>query len=151
AALEPVTLDEGSLQRMERIALSQALDRRDRAAVHEGSEPQAGLHPLAIHQRRAGAALAEAAAFLRSCEVKVLAQRVEQRGARVERQAVFGSVDAQYDVKCSGHSVGGLRGGRVAALHGVRSFGRRQDLSYRQSTAGSRGDLQQLSSCCIEG
>ena len=101
AALEGVALDEGGLQRMELVALRQALDGRDLAPLHEGSEREARFHALAVHQHRAGAALAEAAALLRAGQMQVLAQRIEQRGARIERQPMLGSVDAQHDIERS--------------------------------------------------
>ena len=94
AALEGVALDEGGLQRVQLFALRQALDGRDLAPLDEGSEREARFHALAVHQHRAGAALAEAAALLRAREMQVLAQGVEQRGARIERQSMLGSVDA---------------------------------------------------------
>src|SRR5829696_4705480 len=84
AALEGVALDESRLQRMERVALSEALNRRDLAAFDEGGEREAGLHALAVHQHRASATLAETAALLRAGQMKVLAQSVEQRGAWIE-------------------------------------------------------------------
>ena len=77
AALERIALDEGGLQRMELPALSQAFNGGDLPPVYEGGERETGFHALAVHQNRARAALAQAAAFLRACEVQVLAQRVE--------------------------------------------------------------------------
>src|SRR5207247_2062320 len=82
ATLEAIALDECGLQRMEPLALSQALDGRDLAPVYEGSKREARFHAFAIHQDRAGAALAEATAFLRACQMQVLAQRIEERSAR---------------------------------------------------------------------
>src|SRR5947208_7200605 len=79
AALETIALDECGLQRMEPLALSQALDGRDLAPVHEGRKRETRFHALAVHQDRASAALAEAAAFLRACQMQVLAQRIEER------------------------------------------------------------------------
>src|SRR5258706_4376643 len=63
AALESIALDKSSLQRMEPLALCQALNGRDLAPVHEGSEREARFDPFAVHKDRAGAALAEATAF----------------------------------------------------------------------------------------
>jgi hypothetical protein len=56
--------------------LSQALNGRDLASFHEGGEPEARFDALAIEQDRAGAALAEAPAFLRAGKVEVLAEGV---------------------------------------------------------------------------
>ena len=64
AALEGVAFDEGGLQRVELVARRQAFDRRDLPALHEGGERETRLHALAVHQHRAGSALAESAAFL---------------------------------------------------------------------------------------
>ena len=115
------------------VALGQALDGRDLAPLHEGGEREARFHALAVHQHRAGAALAEAAAFLRAGEMQVLAQGVEQRGARIERQPMLGSVDAQHDVERSGR--------RVGALRRRRRYGSRHELSSYKSAAGHRGQL----------
>ena len=79
---------------MQLVASREPLDRRDLAPVHEGGEREARLHALAVHEDGAGAALPEAAAFFRACQVQVLAQRVEQRRARIEREAVLAAVDA---------------------------------------------------------
>src|SRR5438046_1663758 len=106
ATLEAIALDECGLQRMEPLAFSQALDGRDLAPVYEGSKREARFDAFAIHQDRAGAALAEATAFLRACQMQVLAQRIEERSARIERQPVLGSVDAQHDVEGSGRGAG---------------------------------------------
>ena len=126
---------------MELLALRQALDGRDLAPLDEGGERQAGFHALAVHQHRAGAALAEAAAFLRAGEMQVLAQGIEQRGARIERQPMLGSVDAQHDIERSGRG--------ASALRRRRRYGPRHELSSYKSAAGHRGHLQQLSSCHI--
>ena len=53
------------------------------ALVHHG-EGQAGIDAPAVHQHRAGAALAVVAALLGAGEAQVFAQGVEQRGARIE-------------------------------------------------------------------
>ena len=53
------------------------------ALVHH-RERQAGVDPPAVDDHRAGAALAVVAALLGAGEMQMLAQRVEQRGARVE-------------------------------------------------------------------
>ena len=138
AALEGVALDEGGLQGVELLALGQAFDGRDLAPFDEGGEREARFHALAVHQHRAGAALAEATAFLRAREMQVLAQRVEQRGARIERQPMFGSVDAQHEVERSGRRAGRLR----SRLR----YDPRHELSSHESAAGDHGHLHKLSS-----
>ena len=57
------------------------------ALVHH-RERQAGVDAAAVDDHRAGAALAVVAALLGAGEVQVLAQRVEQRRARVELQCM---------------------------------------------------------------
>ena len=64
AALEGVSLDEGGLQGVELLAVGQALDRRDLASFHQSGEGETRFHALAVHQHRAGSALAESATFL---------------------------------------------------------------------------------------
>src|SRR5687768_17218465 len=48
AALERIALDEGGLQRVEPLALCQALDRSDLALLHQRSEREARFHALAV-------------------------------------------------------------------------------------------------------
>ena len=57
------------------------------ALVHRG-EGQAGVDPGAVHQHRAGAALAVVAALLGAGQPQVMAQRVQQRSARIDVEAV---------------------------------------------------------------
>src|SRR4051795_4916794 len=95
AALESITLYERRLQRMELIALGQALDGGDLATFHQSGERQTGLYPLTVHQDRAGATLTEPAAFFRAGELQVLAQCIEQCGPRIEREPVLGAIDPQ--------------------------------------------------------
>ena len=61
-------------------------------------EHQAGKHRLAVDQHRAGAAFAELAAVLGAGEVEVLAQHLEQRLVRRERDFDVLAVDAQHHV-----------------------------------------------------
>ena len=87
AALEGVVVDEGLLHRVQRaVAAGQALDRRDLPALGHGGQRQAGQHAAAVDQHRAGAALALVAALLGAGQRQVLAQRIQQGDARVERQ-----------------------------------------------------------------
>ena len=79
-------LDEGGLQRMQRFAVGEPLDRRDRLAVMHHRQRQAGIDAAAVDQHRAGAALAVVAALLRAGEREMLAQSIEQSRARVQRQ-----------------------------------------------------------------
>ena len=56
---------------------------------------QAGQHAPAAHQHGAGAALAMIAAFLAAGQVQMLAQCIQQGGARVERQGVAFAINIQ--------------------------------------------------------
>ncbi len=56
------------------------------ALVHH-RERQARIDAPAVDDHRAGAALAVVAALLGAGEMQMLAQRVEQRGARIEQPA----------------------------------------------------------------
>src|SRR5437016_756901 len=98
AALECVVVDEGLLHRMQRsIAGCEALDRADGAALRRRREHEAGDHPPPIEQNRAGAALAVVAALLGAGQPEVLAQRIEQCGARIERHAMLTAVDRECE------------------------------------------------------
>src|SRR5262245_11314652 len=98
AALERVVIDEGLLHGMQRPpARREALDGRDRTPLRCYRERQARQHPTSCDQDRAGTALAMVAALLRSREVEMIAQRVEQRRADVERQTMAAAVDVERD------------------------------------------------------
>jgi hypothetical protein len=113
--------------------LGKALDGRDLAPFHERGEGEAGFHALAVHQHGAGPALAEAAAFFRAGETEMLAQRIEQRGARIEREAMLRAVDVQGNIERSGCcQAGGLR-------RGLRCKARHELSSYDKGAAGRRG------------
>ncbi len=98
AALQAVgfaerVLDDAEFARRRR----QTLDGRDLVAVGLHREHQAGSYRLAIDQHRAGAADAVLAAGMGAVEQKILAQRVEQRLARLDIGASSDAVDAQID------------------------------------------------------
>ena len=85
AALECVLIDEGLLHRVQRAPLlGKPLDCRHRA-THRDGEGQAAEDARAVDQHRASSALAVVAALLRPGEAEMLAQRIEQRRARVGR------------------------------------------------------------------
>src|SRR5439155_16401013 len=79
AALQRRVLEELLLQRVQLLALSQALDRLDRLALGLGAEHQARADEPPVDDDAAGAAIARAAAFLAAGEMQVVAQHVEQR------------------------------------------------------------------------
>ncbi len=77
-------LHEGLLHRMQLAVPGQALDRDDAIAVAGDGQRQAGIHPHAVHQHGAGAALAVVAALLGAGQAEMVAQRIEQGRARIE-------------------------------------------------------------------
>ncbi len=91
------------LQRVEVLAVGQALDRRDVEAVLGDGEQQARVRALAVDEDGARAALPVVATLLGSGEPEVLAQHVEEGRARIEVQPVLGVVDAEGDVGVMGH------------------------------------------------
>ena len=97
AALKTVLLDEGCLQWVQDIAVRQALDGHDLAAVRLHRQGQAGVHTLTVQQHGTGAACALVAALLRACHVQALAHDVQQRHARLEEQFVSRPVHDQAD------------------------------------------------------
>ena len=74
-----------------------------RAFVHH-RERQARVDAAAVDDHRAGAALALVAALLGAGQVQVLAQRVEQGGARVELQRARRAVHLERDARDDGGS-----------------------------------------------
>ena len=91
-------VDERRLDRVQMLALGDALDRGDLAAgVHHG-ERHAGEDPPAADVHRAGSALAPIAALFRPRQLEAFAQRVEQRHSRVDRHRVRLPVDGERDV-----------------------------------------------------
>ena len=63
---------------------AEAFDGRDLVALVHRGEAEARVDAAAVDVDGAGAALAVVAAFLRAGEVQMLAQAVEQRGARID-------------------------------------------------------------------
>jgi hypothetical protein len=95
--LKTVVLDKGRLQRMQRFAVREPLDRRDRLAVMHCSERQAGVDATAVQQYRASAALAMIAALFGSREREMFTQGVKKRCPRIERQTMEHAVDLKFD------------------------------------------------------
>lgn len=79
-------------------------------------ERETGELPLAVHEHGAGPALPEVAPLLAPVQVEMLAQRVEQRRARVEAQLAKLTVDPET------HGHAALRGLRrsYARIHSAR-------------------------------
>ena len=93
AALKSIVLDESRLHRMQFVALRETFDRRDLVAFHRDREAEAGVHAPSIHQDGAGAALPVIATFLRAGQIQMLAQGIEQRRPRIERERVRLAID----------------------------------------------------------
>ncbi len=97
AALVAVVLDEGGLHGVEVAGLADAFDGGDLVGggrVHEG-EGHAGVDASAVDVDGAGSALAVVAALLGAGQVEVLAQAVEQGGARIHIEGVGLAVDSK--------------------------------------------------------
>jgi hypothetical protein len=109
AALVAIVFDERSLHRVQFVRGAQPFDGGDlRARVHH-RQGQAGIDAAAVHQHRAGTALAVVAAFLGAGQVQVLAQCIQQGDAGVQLQRARLAVDLE------GH----LGGHRCACAGGV--------------------------------
>ena len=98
AALERIVLDERCLHGMERVAGGKPLDSGDLRPLVHHCERQAGVDPPSLDQDRARAAGALVAPFLGSGQAQMLAQGVEERGARIQLQALRTTIDDQLDL-----------------------------------------------------
>ena len=106
AALQAVVVDEGLLQRMQLLAVGEPFDGADLPAVGLDREHQAGADRLAVEDDRAGAADAVLAADMRAGLAAVVADRVDQRLARLDADRVRAAVDRQRDVDLVAHQRG---------------------------------------------
>src|SRR5712692_5848215 len=99
AALQPVSLAECGLERMQRIAppraVRQTLDCRDVVSIRLDGEHQAGAYRLAVQQHRTGAAHAVLAPDVRAGESALVAHAVDRADQRrhqgPQRYALAGS------------------------------------------------------------
>jgi hypothetical protein len=82
---------------MERSIPGEALDRQDRAVLGVHDSRHAAPERLAVDEHRAGAADALAAARLRTGDVEVVAQDLEEASVRVARDLPRDPVDDQPD------------------------------------------------------
>ena len=78
AALDAALLEERALQRVQLVAVGEALDRRDLAAVGLQREVGARVHGLAVEQHHAGAALGVVAALLGAGQADLVAHHRQQ-------------------------------------------------------------------------
>jgi hypothetical protein len=93
-------LDEGGLNRVERIAPGESFDGQNVGAVEADGEGEAGIDPAPRHEDRAGAALAPVAALLRPGETEPFAQEIKEGDARiVEFDRARLTVDGQRQTK----------------------------------------------------
>src|SRR4029079_2497283 len=93
--LRPVLLVERRLDGRELAGLAETLDGRDARAVDGGERDETGAPRLAVDEHRAGAAAAFLTARLGARDPELLAQRVQERVQRCERELAFGAVDGQ--------------------------------------------------------
>ena len=96
AALRHVLGDPRLLHRMLAVG-RQPLDGRDASAVDTRDRHRAGPHRLAVDVDRAGAALRDAAAVLRSGEAHDIAQGPEERCIGFDIELVLRAVDCDRD------------------------------------------------------
>ena len=104
AALRSPMLDERVLEGVKAIALGQALDGLDGGAIRLIREHQAGVDGLAVHEHRARAALALAAAFLGPGQAQVLAQHVDEPLVAAHPQAPRLAVHGAGEVEGISHA-----------------------------------------------
>src|SRR5438270_3200488 len=111
-ALRGAEVSERLLKWVQPVVGREAFDGHDIASAAVDAEHQARQHRLAIEEHRARAALSEFAAVLGACEIQILAQDLEQRLVRIERDLGRLAVDGE----------------RYLRLHAVRrsSFGVRR-------------------------
>ena len=89
-----VMVHEGLLHRMQFVAVGEALDGADRLAVGLHGEHQTRAHRFAVDEHGARAADAVLAADMRAGLPTVLADGVDERAPRFDRDVVVAAVDA---------------------------------------------------------
>src|SRR5919198_3219257 len=82
---------------MQFAAIGEPRGRRDLGPMLCDGEDQAAVHAPAVEQDRARTALPVVAALLRARHSQPLAQRIEQRGSRIDLDVPLGAVDPQRD------------------------------------------------------
>jgi hypothetical protein len=98
-------LDKSRLQRMERFAVREPLDRCDGLAVMHCGERQTRVDAAPVEQHRASAALTVIATLLGSREREMFTQSVDKSCPRIERQSMQLSVHSKFDTYWS-HRLG---------------------------------------------
>jgi len=93
-------LNKRLLERMQVVAIRrQPIDSDDLGVLVRDGEGQAAIDAPAVEQDGAGAALPVVAALLGAGEAEPLAQRIQQRRARIDNQRVCCPVHLQGDLK----------------------------------------------------
>src|ERR1700716_3056158 len=85
ATLRGAFLSERDLEGMERVRTGQAFARRDLGVANERGKGQAREDRDAVNEDRAGTALAQLAAVLRTGQAELLAKDFEERVMRIRR------------------------------------------------------------------
>ena len=104
AALRALLGDEGGLDGVRRLDGAEPLQRRDPPPLRPRKGHHAGPRRPPIHEHRAGAALAEAAAVFRAVQPEVVAQHRQQRRRGIEAERVPLAVHLQHDVARGRHT-----------------------------------------------
>src|SRR5713101_102312 len=97
-ALQSIMAHKCGLHWVEIAIFFQTLDGRDLVARMHHGERQAAVDALSIDDHGAGAALSLVAALLGTGQPEMLAQRIEQRYARIEIESMAPSIDSQRHV-----------------------------------------------------
>jgi hypothetical protein len=84
AALKAVVVDEGLLDGVQFVAAREPFDGGDGFPLSRGRQRQARQHATVLDVDRARAALAVVASLLGPCQMKVLANGIEERNSRIE-------------------------------------------------------------------
>ena len=95
AALESVMLQERRLHWMQLIALRQAFNGGDLLAFMRHGQRETAIDAAAIGQNGARATLPVIAPFFCAGELEPFTQKIQQRGARVERKLLLLSIDGE--------------------------------------------------------
>ena len=103
AAHQAVVLVEGVGHAV--LAGVEALERLDRLALARDGQRGAGIDRVAVDDRRAGAAARAIADPLGAGHVEPVAQRVEQRAARLDRAGAILAVDLERDLDRAGEDL----------------------------------------------
>src|SRR5262249_32091492 len=98
AALQRVACDERLLQIGDLVGVGHAFDRVDAGSIALHGQHQAAAHYDTVHAHTAGAAHAMLAADMAAGEREVLAQKVDQRLARIDAFAHLFAVDGDRDL-----------------------------------------------------